>query len=370
MLVSYHYDGDTFLFSKSDALQYYNEGLQAAEFGYIENARSIIRKNEYEEWGAYLFISLVVYIFPNKLFLNAVYMLLGAISSVMLFKIAKHFMSNAYAFCAALSYGASSYVILFRCTCLKESVFVFFVISAMYYFYRFAIEKKRWSFIGVILSLAAITFFRPAVTAFVTISLVAYFAITQRGSAVSIFLFVVIAVGLVASFTFMQSQVDTYTVGDIDEKIESSAHDNYSGAFNSFVNWFSALCGPFPSLFPKAGLPPSTINFYGAGLLYRMFMMVPFWVGVFYVVKTRNIDIIPLALFILSEMLATAYVLAGIELRKVLPHVPFMSIIMYYGLYNLNKKEQYGFVMFILGLLSYGLAIGVFLLWNVLKVKG
>lgn len=370
MVVSYYYDGDTFLFSKRDALFYFNSGLRAVDFGYLNNARSIISKYDSEEWGGLLTISLIVYILPNKLFLNFVYMLLGAVSSVMLFRISKHFMSNSYAFCAALSYGASSYAILFHCTSLKESIFVFFVIASMYYFYRAAVDKNYWSYIGMFLCLVAVVFFRPAVTAFLAVSFVAYFAITQRGSAVSIFLFVIIAVGMVASLSFMQAQVDTYTVGDIDGKIEKSAHDNYSGSFNNFVNWFAAPFGPFPSLFPKTNCPPSTINFYGAGLLYRLFLIVPFWVGVFYVIKRRNIKLIPVTLFILVEMLATAYVLASIELRKVLPHVPFMSVLMFYGLYRLSKIESNPFVKILMGPVSYGLVFGVLILWNVIKVKG
>lgn len=369
MLVSYYYDGDTFMFSKRDALFYFNSGLRASEIGYFKNAGNILRLEEYEEWGGLLTISLFVYILPVKLFLNIIYMILGAITSVMIFRISKHFMSDSYAFCAALSYGASSYMILFYCTTLKETVFIFFVVATLYYFYRAVMEKQYWSYLGALISLVAVTFFRPAVTAFMAASIGAYFAITQRGSAVSIFLFVIIGVGLVASLSFMQAQVDTYTVGDIDGKIEKSAHDNYSGAFNNFVNWFSAPFGPFPTLFPKKDLPPSTINFYGAGLLYRLFLIIPFWIGVFFVVIRRNVELIPLTLFILIEMLATAYVLASVELRKVLPHVPFMNVLMFYGLYELSKTRENFITKMMMGPVSYGLVFGVLILWNVIKVK-
>ncbi len=370
MFVSSFYDNDTFMFSKSDAFQYYHTGLRSSKIGLLDNIKSIVRDTDFDDWGGFISASIILYVLPSKFFLNAVYILSGALSAVMLYRIGKHFMPDEYAFCGAFAYSASSYMILFHCTCLKESLFIFFVIAAMYYFYQTIQENSIGPFIGVILCLFIIFFYRPSVTAFLAVSFVAYYAVEMRKSAVSIFLFIIIAVGIVVSFSFMQQQVETYTVGDIGEKIDNSAHGNYTGSFNSFVNWVAAPLGPFPSFFPKAGKPPSTINFYGAGLLYRLFLDIPFWVGIIYTIRRFNIQLIPLVLFVIIEMLATAYVLASIELRKVLPHIPFMSIIMFYGLYELSQIEDRPFVKMLVGSINYILVIGLVFLWNVIKTKG
>ena len=80
---------------------------------------------------------------------------------------------------------------------------------------------------------------------------------------------------------------------------------------------FGAFLGPFPTLFPKID-GPARISYYGAGLMYKLFLVIPFWAGVFYAIKERVIMMIPLIVFILVEMFATAAICASLELRKVL----------------------------------------------------
>ena len=369
MLVSYYYDGDTFVFSKSDALLYYDTGLRAIEKGYIENARYIINKYEYEEWGGLLSISFIMSILPFKIFLNAIYMSLGAISSVMIFRIGKHFMPNTYAFCGALAYGTSSYMVFFYCACLKETIFVFFVISAMYFFYRSILDGSRWALLGTLICLAAIVFFRPAVTVFLVMSFIAYYVIKQRGKAVSIFLFLIVAIGIVSSFAFMQGLLDSYTLGDQEQLVQNRGHDSYTGTFNFYVACFAAVFGPFPTLFPTVSVTPSLTNFYGAGLIYRLFVIITFWIGIFFAVKNRNIDFIPLVLFVLVEMSATAYLTASLELRKVLPHMPFMYILMFYGLHQCKTDTIHPVVKRVLPPVAAILAIGILMVWTVFRVK-
>ena len=122
MWISYYYDGDTFMFSKTDAMLYYNTSMHVAESGFRSGIGTIMNNYAFDDWGALIFDSIAMSIIPNKLFLNAVYVILGAFSSVLLFRISKHYMPDSYAFLAAMSYGTSSYIILFHCTFLKESL--------------------------------------------------------------------------------------------------------------------------------------------------------------------------------------------------------------------------------------------------------
>ena len=182
MYISYVLDDDTFMFCKMDAWFYYTNGMKSAEIGFLENVNRLVHRYPFDDWGALVTSSLLMSIIPHKFFMNAFYMLLGAISSVMLFHMGKRFMPEVYAFEAALAYGISSFMVFFHCTFLKESLFLFLVISSIYFFFRAAIEKKYLAFLGVLVTTGLTVFFRTAVAAFIVMSFVAYYAISQKGN--------------------------------------------------------------------------------------------------------------------------------------------------------------------------------------------
>lgn len=370
MYISYYYDGDTFMLNKKDAWFYFNEGMKSVDLGLEENMGRILIKFESDDWGALLTSSLLMYLVPDKLFANAIYMFCGAISVVMLYRMGKHFMPEVFAFEAALAYGTSSFMVFYHCAYLKESLFVFYVIAAMYFFFRAAVEKRYLSFFGAVICVAILVFYRPAVAAFLIMSFFCYFAITQRGSAVSLFLYAMIVVVLAVSMTFLQDQADRYAGGDMDSIMIESSSANYSGMVNIVMAWFVGLLGPFPTLFPMPKMGPELTNFYGAGLTYRMFLAVPFWLGVLFALRRLEFDMVPILAFVLVEMLASSYVLASFELRKVLLHVPFMFILSFYGLYQLEKSKRMEPYKQLVGFASYAMTIGILVVWNVFRVKG
>jgi len=365
MMVSYYYEGDTFMFSKSDAIFYYENSMRAADKGFIPNAKYFMDREPYDDWGALFFDSFLMYILPSKLFLNAIYMLTGAISSVMLFRISRHIMPDVYALCGALAYSTSSYLIFFHCTFLKESVFVFFVICAMYYFYKAIMENSFMSYLYVILLIGVLVFFRPAVAAMIVAAIFAYYAIAKNGHAISLFLYLGVVIIFAGATKFMIESFDHYSGGSMDKMIDYGAQQNsYSGGFNYFVSLFGAIFGPFPTLFPKTEGTPITINFYGAGLTIRQFLMIPFWIGAYYAIKQKNIYLIPVLVFNLFELLATGIMMASLELRKVMPHIPLMYIFSSYGLYQWHKNrlsERW------LRICINSLSIGILMLWVVFR---
>ncbi len=364
MWISYYYDRDTFMFSKTDAMLYYNVSMRVAKSGLLAGMRNIMSTYAFDDWGALVFDSILMSILPYKLFLNTVYTVLGAFSSVLLFRIGKNYMPDSYAFLSALSYGTSSYIILFHCTFLKESLFVFVVICTVYYLYQFIVGNSPFSLLVVALCLALLLFFRPAVAGMIVVSSFLYYGITMRGTAISLFLYGAAIGGLLISLKMIQGMVDSYTAGgDVDAVIAYRSNGSYSGSFNYFVSFFGALLGPFPAFFSKSETP-SRLVFYGAGLMNKLFLVIPFWAGVVYSVKKRIFDMIPLILFILLEMLSAAYICASLELRKVLLHIPFMYILSFYGLYRCFQPVR---LTHFLTFCNYLIVIGILLFWNVLR---
>ena len=364
MAVSYIYDGDTFMFNKSDAMLYYKGSIRAYDVGFLHNMALIVKEWEFDDWGSFFFDSLLMSIIPDKLFLNFAYMLCGAISSVLLFRIGQHYMPDSYAFVGALAYGTSSYLVSFHCTFLKESLFVTIIICAMYHICRFIHKESAFAPFGAVFFLALLFFFRPAVAAFVIMSCSIYMAIMLRGSALSLFIYAAVFVVFIIALQYMMDMADRYSSGG-DEKLALSGNDKaYSGGFNTFVNLFGGFCGPFPTIFTKEGEMPSSIQFYASGLTYKLFLILPFWSGVFFLFKNKLFELFPIAVFILVEMLACGMVVASLELRKVMPHIPLTYIIAFYGL---SKWEETKFLQHVPEALIYCLAIGILLLWNVIK---
>ena len=367
VVFSSFYGGEKFLLSDADAVLYYKEGLRSTDLGFIGNTKRIAKKWPSDDWGALVFSAFMMNIIPSRFFVNAFYIFTGAVSSWMLFYISKSVMPIKYAFIAALAYGTSSYLILFHCTFLKESLFLFIIISAVYCFYKSIIDGRHGYLLGVVLCLTCIVFFRPVVAAFLIMSFFSYYAITQKG-AVSLFLYLIIAGVLVVSFAFLQELSDHYTAGgDTDVILAESSSHNYSGSFNFFVGWFSALFGPFPTLFPKSN--PMPMNLYGAGLVYKAFLIIPFWIGVLFAVLRWNVRLFPVMVFVLVEMAASAVVLASFELRKVVLHMPFIYVVSFYGLSRLSKSNFSESFKTLIEFGSYGFAIGTLFLWTVIRVK-
>ena len=366
MSLSEYFEGDTVMLTKKDAMLYYKGSMRANDVGFLENAKYLMGKKAFDDWGAYLYDSFLMSIIPSKFFLNFSYMLTGAISSVLLFRIGRHYMPEAYAFVGAMAYGTSSYLIMFHCTFLKESLFVFLVICTMYHLCRGIHQENSHAYLFAVLFLFLLFFFRPAVAAFIIISFAVYIAVKQHGSALSIFFYLAVIVGLVISLKYMMDMADRYS-SSYEEKNELSGNAKaYSGGFNIFVNLFGGFFGPFPTLFTKHETGPSTIQFYGAGLTYRLFMIFPFLGGLYLIIKNRVLELLPITIFVLVEMLATGMIAASLELRKVMPHIPLTYIVSFYGL---SKWQESKVLQRIPNALVFSVAIGILLLWNVIKTK-
>lgn len=365
MSLSKYFDSDTFMLTKNDAILYFKGSMRAHQVGFFENVKYITKTYDFDDWGAFTYDSLLMSIIPSKFFLNFSYMVLGAISSVLLFRIGCHYMPVSYAFVGAMAYGTSSFLVMLNCTFLKEPLFVFFIICTMYNLCSAMHQESNYAYPKALFFLCIIFFFRPAVAVFLIMSFGIYVAVKQHGSALSFFFYLAAAAMLVVSIKYMMDLTDRYS-GSYDEKMAESGNDKaYSGGFNIFVNIFGGFFGPFPTLFTKHEVP-STVQFYGAGLTYRLFMIFPFLGGLFLIFKNKVKELLPITIFILVEMLVTGIVAASLELRKVMPHIPFTYIVSFYGLSQWRKSD-------ILQRIPYSLicsvAIGIMFLWSVIKAK-
>ena len=128
------------------------------------------------------------------------------------------------------------------------------------------------------------------------------------------------------------AEIDKYTTGGMDTLIDARETQGMviGGLPLTYaVNILSQAIGPIPTII--ASDKTSTL-FYISGLIYRMLLALPFWWGIIYIYKTKSHIIYPLILFIILEMIALAFLMDGLELRKAIPHIPFVFIIAFWFL--------------------------------------
>lgn len=367
MAISYFYTGDTYMFSKSDAMLYTEVSQKFIDLGITDGFKYLSSHIDMDDWGAVLWDALCLSIVPDKLFLNFMYILLGTFGSIYLFKTGRFFMSDKYAFLGSLTFSTSSFWIFYHCGFLKETAMVFFIIASMYHAYSFVI-KQNYAGLGYAIFFGSLLiFFRPAILGFLVIAFMFYYAILHRKNALGFFLLIA-ALGLsVLVIDKMSHAIDRYTAGgDIEGVIAYRSNANYSGAFNYFMSFFGAICGPFPTIPSSDPEMPKHIQFYAPGLIVKLFLALPFWLGVTHFLRERQWQSIPIISFILLEMLATAVICASMELRKVLPHIPFMYISSFYAIYKYDQSEHREIPLQKVSFLVIFLMLFV---WNIIKVK-
>ena len=367
MGISYYYTEDTFLFSKGDAMFYFSNAQRFADSTLEEGLRYITSNYEFDDWGGLFFSGFLINIWPEKEIVNVAYLFLGMIGSLYLFWTGRLFMPSRYAYQASLAFSISSFWIFFHSGFLKETTMVFIIIAAFYHIYSFLETKHVLQAVFAAFFVMGILFYRPAIAGFIIISVMTYYGILMRKRAIGFFL-IFFAIGLfVVSFSYMMHMADKYTAGgDIDGVVSYRSNSSYSGSFNYFVSFFGAFLGPFPTLTSPDPEQPRHLQFLAPGVIYRLFLAIPFWLGVWLFLKEKALKVLPLVLFIIVEMLATGALCASLELRKVLPHIPLMYIISFYALYHYSKEKQQTFLW---QKASYIIAFGILVLWNLIKVK-
>lgn len=336
--VSYYYDNDLYLFSKTDAKIYEGISNKMSETT-LDKAFIILKAKlkSFDDWGAPFFMSTILRIYPSKIFLNVIYIFLGAFSSLYLYGIGKYLMSNKMAYIAAFAYSTSSFVIYFHGTFLKESIFLFLVTGMFYYFYKF-IERRKIYYIALIVFFSlSVLFFRPVVTMFFGVGITLYYLTDKNNKILTVAILFVVLLILLFGASMAVDVFDRYTNNGNIEEVINSRDIGVSRQFDYIVNWVATFIGPFPSL--VSNLKHATVLF-GPGLYLKMILSLPFLLGVIYIIRYRIRDLYPMAVFCLVEMISLALISQAFELRKGLPHVPILFVLAFWYMDVADDEEQ------------------------------
>ena len=363
-LLSFYIDNDTFVFSKSDAFVYYTVGIKMSRMSFVDGFHymSEILRWGTDDWGAFLWNSLIFRVFPSQQFLSLMNCMVGTFSALMLFDIGRNFMPRRYAFMAAFSFSLSSFVVVLHSQCLKETIMLCCIISSFECFITYIRKREnKYLYLAILCSLLVL-FFRVPTALLLLLSFSLTWVLLYLKGPAAIFLIVMLTLAICYTPLFTFTYDRYLRGGDTNAIIE---HKNEladgGGVINQMVDPLAAFTGPFPSVKIKT-IKPTPL--YAAGLLYRFLLSAPFFLGSYYVIKRRYVKMYPLVLFFLINALGVVISVKGLELRLSLTHLAMMYIVAFWFLAKYDYKQ---FSWQIPQKVIYGYFIGIMMLcilWN------
>jgi hypothetical protein len=337
--ISYYYNQNFFVFSESDATLYHIESLKMANESFSIGVKHFLNNWSLEDLGAVLVISTLYQIVASNLIVNLFYLLSGVLASLFIFRIGRKFMSRKYAFIAALAYSASSFVLWFHASGLKESALIFLIILFYDQYYEFITRKRVLNIVLMSFSLLSIVLFRPAITFLILGSIFTSLLLSRRKSLgiVILITFFLILFFFTSGYLeiILNKFIGTGGVASMLENKEASGMVIMSLPITIATNVLATLFGPFPTIIPGSKM---VLSFYSVGLIFRVLLSVLFWIGVYYAYKRKVYIIFPLIFFVIFEGFSLSFILEGLELRKSLPHFFAIFLVSFWFLDFFNRK--------------------------------
>lgn len=363
-LLSFHIDGDTFVFSKADAIGYYTVGVKMSQMPISDGFHymSDVLGAGFDDWGAFLWISTMFRIIPSQQFLSFSYCVVSTISALMLFDIGRNFMPRKYAFMSALSFSLASFIVVHHALCLKETFMVACIIASFDGFVTFVRKRRKRFLYLAVFSVLLVFLFRVPTGLLLFFSLGLTLVLLYLKGPVGITLVVVFALAISSTSLFAFTYNRYLRGGDTEAILERKNElAGGGGIVNQLADPVAALTGPFPSIRTKT---IKITPLYTSGLLYRFLLSAPFFLGTFYIIKKRYVKLYPFVIFFLVNAIGVAISVKGLETRLSIPHLAMMYIVAFWFLAKVDYN-QFSWTIHRKWVSAYCLGIfGLCLLWN------
>jgi len=329
------------MFDDTDPLSYDVESREISKMPFLEELKFLFKNLNIDDVGAYLLISTCYRVLPSNLFVNFIYILFGIISAFSLYRISKEFMSIKYAKLCSIAFSLSSFVIYYHSSGRKESIMIMLIILFFDYYYQFIKTRKIKNLFVSVFFVLQLILFRVPIIFFIIASILVSSMLGFKNNKIRIPLVVLSILLFIIFNRYFQYSLNRFLHGGEISNILKGREMMIKGGirFTYLTNIIAQFVGPFPTIFPMR--EKETLVFYAPGLFFRCFISIPFFLGIISVVKNKEKLLHPIILFTMFEMISLISILEGLELRKSLPHFPFIYIIAFYYMdkYDLNKLD-------------------------------
>lgn len=332
--------GNPLGYNPIDSWLYHSTGVAVQHYS-PDELFMYLRLNDFniDDWGFPLIVYVAYHLFGAAIGIDLLLLfniVIIALSSYRLYKLAEYFLEQRYAILIAFVWGTLPFLSYTAVVGLKENFFLFFMISSIYYMYRYLNEKNLRRFLTFIIYTAGLFFFRYALVFMVFVSLVvAWLMYDSRSSRRLTWLLV--GGGLLGGFAFKLAVdlIATLQGGSFDTLftvVMRRVDDNaYGGTFTMLVNFIAMLIGPFPNFISDAD-KANYITLYSYTAFIKMLFSFFYLYGIWYIFKRKQYNYLPMLVFIFLQCIMIFFTFYTLHIRYQLPHIPFQLIIAGYGL--------------------------------------
>lgn len=359
-----YYQTDSFFsYYGKDQFWYHEQGAKLLDYSLLVAIEVFLSHREFWDLGTVLFVRSLYLIWYNPLVVIITNVFVVYATVLLLYRVGKDIMDRKYAFVAALIYGISSFTIFMSITQSKESVFVLIVVLAFKYLYDFITKSNIRSIVYFGICLSIILFFRPPVVALIIFSLLISFVIARGKALTKLSL---IGLSTLAFILILPQIFIAYSrfVGNLDAfLIASESVIIHSLPVTIVLGITSTIIGPLPSV--VAINLSETVAYYSTGLLFRLATANFFIFACYKAIKDKDLIALPIVLFCLSESIVLGLILEGFELRKLMPHYPFIYLLVFYYAYKYRHEIINRYSTFNkMNKLYYPAVIIILIAWN------
>jgi hypothetical protein len=317
--------------------------------------------------GFPIFLSYVYTIFDSPNLMDCIDLILSLGTVFLLYKIGKTFLPKKYAYTGALIYGISQYAIFFSSSGLKEPLMVFIIVLSFFFYIQYVKEKGVMFLTLAIFTAFLVAFFRLPLMIFLVVSFALNELTGKKMTATKYILIGFLAIASIALYSFFSaSLLETYvdSAGNNAFVTVSATGALHYNTFGYIVSFFSGLFGPFPTYMPFDH--KRIIAMYAASITLKVFLSIYFFYAVYYAFKLKNNFMKPLILFALFDIAGLIYEADTLQVRKSMPHLPFVIMVSMYTIANYKQiirgVHKYIFAGYYIGI------SGVLLMWNYMRL--
>jgi hypothetical protein len=266
------------------------------------------------------------------------------LSTYYLYKLLRLFcIKNSYIhfFCAV--WGFFPYQSVTSSIGLKENVFCVFVIASFYYMYKYKQHKKFLYFLLCLFFIFCCYLFRLAIPVMILLSFILLLLVKAKNAKKVV---IILVVGLVAGL-FSLNILMTYFFSNPLGRVLAISNARFSEAGISGAGaWMSqiiaALIGPFPNF----NRLKSFSMIHNSGSMLKVVYSFPFWVGIWYVLKTLNYKYYAIIAYAIMGMAMLILSGVALDIRYQITFFPIMlPIIAYACQQGINKISYYGYTI-------------------------
>jgi len=335
--VLYYQTGDFFPYFGPDQLFYHEQALKYARFSQSEFINHFFNYERWWDIGTVYLVRSLYLIWESPIIVRLVNIIFITVTSYYIYRLSRLIMSKRYSLASVLLYSLSSYSLYFITASNKEPILVMVVVMALYYICSYS-KTNRVKYLSVlVIPIFFLTFLRPYLIGLILISILLTYAMKRGISKDKLYVLFISTIGFIAvipqlfiAYRRFFGSFEIFMLVNQDLFIHSLP---VTLVFSLFVSLF----GPLPTFF--AFTPNEALAYYAPGLFFRNITAFLFLASAFLCIKKRETVILPIVFFTLLEIFALGLLLESFELRKALPHFPFIIILFVYLLFKINNNK-------------------------------